>query len=99
MLTPIFHPHVYPNRSVCMGSWETTEFLDLFALRLGALLQYDRRYLDVRDPANEEAVQWAYKNLLLLPTDTCTFAAAPPESESPLPAEDDGVLWNERSDR
>ncbi len=73
MLTPIFHPHVFPNLEVCMGSWQTSEYLEDFVLRLGALIQYDRSYMNVRDPANEEAVDWARKNLLLLPTDTCTF--------------------------
>lgn len=73
VLTPIFHPHVYTNRDVCTGSWRTSDFLDDFVLRLGGLLQYDRRYLNVTDPANVAAQEWAQKNLLLFPTDTCTF--------------------------
>ncbi len=81
MLTPIWHPHVYTNSVVCMGEWQTTEYLDVFALRLGALLQFEKRYLDVRDPANEAAIDWARKNLLLFPTDTCSFAGDAPESE------------------
>lgn len=81
MLTPIFHPHVYPNGEICMGSWETSEYLDMFVLRMGASLQFDRRYLNVRDPANEQATYWANRNLILLPTDTCTFQAG----DAPLP--------------
>lgn len=76
ILTPIFHPHVYPNRTVCIGSWATTEYLEDFVLRLGALLQFDRQFLNVKDPANPDAMAWVQKNLLLLPTDTCTFQAA-----------------------
>lgn len=73
MLTPIWHPHVYKNLAVCMGDWRTSEYLDAFVLRLGALLQFEKEFFDVRDPANEEAVDWARKNLILFPTDTCTF--------------------------
>lgn len=78
LLTPLYHPHVYKNLVVCMGSWQTSEFLDEFALRLGALLQFEREYLAIKDPANEEAVEWAKRNRLLFPTDTCTFRNDPP---------------------
>ena len=78
MLTPIWHPHVYVNLVVCMGDWTTSEYLDAFALRLGALLQFEKEFFDMRDPANEEAIDWARRNLLLFPTDTCTFRADPP---------------------
>lgn len=73
MLTPIFHPHVYPNHMVCIGHWETAEYLEEFSLRLGAMLQFDRRYLNVIDPADPAAMEWVQRNLLLLPTDTCSF--------------------------
>jgi hypothetical protein len=73
MLTPIWHPHVYKNLVVCMGDWKTSEYLDVFALRLGALLQFEKEFFDMRDPANEEAIDWARRNLLLFPTDTRTF--------------------------
>lgn len=73
LLTPIFHPHVYPNRTVCLGQWQTSEFLDELVLRIGAMLQFDRRGLNIKDPANEAAVAWAQKNMHLLPTDNCTF--------------------------
>jgi len=79
MLTPIWHPHVYKNLVVCMGDWKTSEYLDAFALRLGALLQFEKEFFDVRDPANEEAIDWARRNLLLFPTDTCAFHDDPPE--------------------
>ncbi len=78
LLTPLYHPHVYKNLVVCMGAWQTSEFLDEFALRLGALLQFEREYLAIKDPANEEAVEWAKKNRMLFPTDTCTFHDDPP---------------------
>ncbi len=89
LLTPLYHPHVYKNLVVCMGSWQTSEFLDEFALRLGALLQFEREYLAIKDPANEEAVEWAKKNRILFPTDTCTFHNDPPirpARNTPLPS-------------
>ena len=83
LLTPLYHPHVYKNLVVCMGNWQTSEFLDQFALRLGALLQFEREYLAIKDPANEEAVEWAKKNRLLFPTDNCTFVNDPPVRKAP----------------
>ncbi len=80
MLTPIYHPHVYKNLVVCMGDWETSEYLDEFALRLGGLLQFQKEFFNVRDPANEEAIDWARKNLLLFPTDDRTFHNDPPRT-------------------
>lgn len=95
MLTPIYHPHVFPNLAVCMGSWQTTEYLEEFALRLGALLQYDRRYLNIKDPANEQAMYWVSRNLALLPTDTRDFAGGVAQAEE-MPVEDDNQrLWHE----
>lgn len=85
MLTPIWHPHVYKNLVVCMGDWTTSEYLDHFALRLGALLQFEKEFFDIRDPANEEAIDWARKNLLLFPTDTCTFHGDTVRSEEMPP--------------
>ncbi|HLJ56088.1 MAG TPA: ubiquitin-conjugating enzyme E2 [Chthonomonadaceae bacterium] len=90
MLTPIWHPHVYKNSAVCMGEWKTSEYLDAFALRLGALLQFEREFFDMHDPANEEAIEWARKNLILFPTDTRTFRSdrlATPDDVSAAPAQ------------
>jgi hypothetical protein len=96
MLTPIFHPHVYANLSVCMGSWETTEYLEDFALRLGALLQYDRRYMNIKDPANEEAMYWVSRNLALLPTDNRTFVSElNREKQDEAAGQGEERLWHE----
>jgi ubiquitin-protein ligase len=95
MLTPIFHPHVYPNQTVCMGSWVTTEYLEEFALRLGALFQFERQFLNPMDPANPQAMAWTSRNLLLLPTDTCPFMA---EARSNVPepaARPASLTWQE----
>ena len=93
MQTPIFNPHVYVNRVVCMGSWQTTEYLEDVILRLGAMLQFDRRYMDILDPANEQAMFWVTRNLLLLPTDNITFMGDdPPIGAPPNTAVNDGGL-------
>jgi hypothetical protein len=106
MLTPIWHPHVYKNSVVCMGEWKTSEYLDMFALRLGALLQFEREFFDMHDPANEEAIEWARRNLILFPTDTRTFRSDRPDAPAdasatapasytpimPLPAEEPAAL-------
>jgi len=95
VLTPLFHPHVYPNRTVCLGVWQTSEFLDELVLRLGAMLQFDKRCLNIKDPANEAAVEWAQKNLILLPTDTCTFQGDDPTRVTLTREDDAPVGWVE----
>lgn len=82
MITPLYNPHVYPNSQVCLGKWETSEYLDELVARVGALIQLDRRILNLRDPANPEAMEWVRKNFLLLPTDTKIFG---PQDISPAP--------------
>ena len=95
MLTPIFHPHVYPNQTVCIGSWSTAEYLEDFVMRMGALLQFDRQYINMKDPANPEAMSWVMRNLLLLPTDNMTFLAESPSPPS-TPSAQEGLLdWKE----
>ncbi len=75
MLTPLYNPHIYPNQQVCLGAWQTTEYLDELVARVGALIQFDRRILNLRDPADPDAMEWVKKNFLLLPTDDKIFGA------------------------
>ncbi len=82
MLTPIYNPHVYSNRQVCLGNWQTTEYLDELIARVGALIQLDRRILNLRDPANPQAMDWVKKNYLLLPTDNKIFGPHADEVQS-----------------
>lgn len=66
----IFHPHVWQkNNVVCLGSWNITESLDNFALRLYSLLQYHPEQLNWRSVANQEAAEWARRNQHLFPLD------------------------------
>jgi len=75
-LTPIFHPHVFPNLKVCLGSTLVGEYLDSLVLRIGALIQCDPKYFDFNSPANREAAQWAQRNLELFPLGNCSFVEA-----------------------
>jgi len=84
MLTPLYNPHIYPNLQVCLGNWQTTEYLDELVARVGALIQLDRRILNLRDPANPEAMDWVKKNLLLVPTDVKVFGPQNVVSQSIL---------------
>ena|GEM_PF-499996 len=103
LLTPLYNPHIYPNRQVCLGNWETSEFLDELVARVGALIQFDRRILNLRDPANPEAMDWVKRNLLLLPTDAKIFG---PQNALPtfthkmdaLQEDKDSLMeWNEET--
>ncbi len=75
MLTPIFHPHVFVNNTVCIGNWVINESLDNLILRIGAIIQYDPNYFDFRSPANPEAKNWAERYMHLFPIGKCSFRA------------------------
>lgn len=74
MLTPIFHPHVFPNDVICLGRrWTPAEYLDNLILRIGAIIQYDPQYFDFNSPANSSATTWAQQNMRSFPIGTCNF--------------------------
>ena len=78
MLTPLYHPHVWQNNMVCLGkSWRPAEYLDLLALRLGAIIQCEPQYFDFEHPANREAAEWTRQHMSLFPLDTCKFWVPP----------------------
>jgi ubiquitin-protein ligase len=59
LLTPVFNPHVFVTRAVCLGMrWTPLETLDALALRIGAILQLDPKVLDFKSLANGEAGAW-----------------------------------------
>ena len=87
---------------MCLGNWQTTEYLDELVARVGALIQLDRRILNLRDPANPEAMEWVRKNLLLVPTDNKIFgpqnvAGHSPANPDPF-IDDDPPLTDELPD-
>jgi ubiquitin-protein ligase len=74
MITPLYHPHVYPSLKICIGrKWIPAEHLDLFLLRIGSIIKFDPNYFDFNSPANRDALEWAKKNMKLFPTDPDAF--------------------------
>ena len=78
VLTPAFHPNVYPSGRICFGTrWLPTEGLDLLVRRIGQILTFDPAVLNVGSPANPTAVSWYLsvraRNPQAFPTDTLGF--------------------------
>jgi ubiquitin-protein ligase len=89
MLTPIYHPHIFPSGVVCVGDEHMpSEFLDLFVLRMAEVLRYNPQLLDLRSPAHHEALRWAQAHMHLFPTDPHSFLAP---TETPKPK----IGWND----
>jgi ubiquitin-protein ligase len=74
ILSPVVHPHVWSNGTVCLGAWRPTEKLDSLLQRIGDILTYA---LNWRSVANDEAAAWARQNLDLFPLDSPLFTAIP----------------------
>jgi ubiquitin-protein ligase len=73
-LTPIFHPNVYPNLHICLGShWKMTEPLSELVLRIGKIIQYAEDITNLKSPANNAAKLWALNYKKKFPIDTQTF--------------------------
>ena len=77
MLTPVIHPHIWPNGTLCLGSWKPGEKLDSLLQRIGAILTYDPIALNWRSVADDAAAIWAKQNLDLFPLDRPFFSAVP----------------------
>ncbi len=86
--TPIFHPNVYINGLICLGSWKPTEFLDFLVKRIVHTICFDPRYVNPSSPANHLASVWYMEKLRtnpgLFPTvDLSTlFINTPPRPNS-----------------
>jgi hypothetical protein len=86
MLTPIFHPHVWPTSEVCIGSdLLPGETLDVLVKRLLALVKFDPRYFDFTSVAHQKAATWAQNNLSIFPFDEVEepFKPAPRQDDAP----------------
>jgi ubiquitin-protein ligase len=77
ILTPIVHPHIWPNGTVCLGSWRPVEKLDSLLQRIGSILTYNLAALNWRSVANDAAAMWAKQNQDLFPLDQPFFSAIP----------------------
>jgi len=77
ILTPVVHPHVWANGTVCLGTWRPTVKLDSLLQRVGDILTYAPTALNWRSVANDEAAAWARRNVDLFPLDQPLFTAIP----------------------
>ncbi len=80
VLTPIFHPHVFPSGLVCIGAkWLPSEGMDLFVQRIVRLLAYDPLLMNPQSVAHGAAQLWYQRALLqdpaAFPTDAAAIAA------------------------
>jgi ubiquitin-protein ligase len=66
-MTPIFHPHVWPDGKVCIGHWDYREGLASFVVKLARLFQFDPQLIDPYSIANYKAADWFYANPTLFP--------------------------------
>lgn len=77
MLTPVVHPHIWPNGTLCLGSWNPGEKLDSLLQRIGSILIYDPAALNWRSVADDAVAIWAKRNMDLFPLDQPFFSAVP----------------------
>lgn len=77
MLTPVVHPHVWPNGTMCLGTWRVTEKLDSLLQRIGDMLTYAPAALNWRSVADDRAAAWARQHQELFPLDQPLFTAVP----------------------
>jgi hypothetical protein len=77
VLTPIFHPHVFPSGLVCIGTkWLPSEGMDLFVQRVVRLLAFDPLLMNPHSIANAAAASWYQAALRRYPTAFPTDPAA-----------------------
>lgn len=81
VLTPIFHPNVFPAGRICFGTkWIPTEGLDLLVKRIGQIVTFDPALLNEHSPANRDAVGWyratRARHPGAFPTDSLPFLEA-----------------------
>jgi ubiquitin-protein ligase len=69
MLSPLVHPHVWPNRVFCMGTWNPSQKLDSQLQRVGAILTYDPAAINLRSVADDAAATWVRSQQHALPLD------------------------------
>jgi hypothetical protein len=77
MLSPLLHPHIWPNRVFCLGTWKPSEKLDSLLHRVGSILCFDPAAINWRSVADDSAAPWARANQHLLPLDRPFPTAVP----------------------
>jgi hypothetical protein len=84
VLTPVFHPNVFPSGVVCQGArWLPSEGMDLFVRRIVRLLAFDPLLVNTGSAANGAAAQWYSAQSRLHPHAFPTDRAALALGETP----------------
>ena len=69
MLSPVIHPHIWPNSLLCLGTWKPHEKFDSLLQRIGSILCYDPSAINWRSVADDAAAAWARTQQHLFPLD------------------------------
>ncbi len=77
MLSPLSHPHVWPNRVFCLGTWKPSEKLDSLLQRIASILTFDPSAINLRSVADDAAATWTRTHQHLLPLDRPFPSAVP----------------------
>ncbi len=65
---PVFNPNVFSNGDICTGGkWLPSNTLDLETIRVLKILFYYPEVINLKSPANNEAVEWYSKNIQKFP--------------------------------
>jgi ubiquitin-protein ligase len=68
VLSTIWHPNVFANGNVCLGSrWQASEGIDLFVARVARLLTFDPLLVNLQSMANQAAGEWYARALKTSP--------------------------------
>ena len=75
-LSSIWHPNVFANGNVCLGTrWQASEGLDLFVARVARLLIFDPLLVNLNSAANQAAARWYRQALAASPQSFPTVQA------------------------
>ena len=66
-LTPLIHPHVYANGTLCLGGWHRSQPLNGLLSRIVRVLTYEPQAINWQSVANPQAALWAQGNRELFP--------------------------------
>ena len=66
-LTPLVHPHVYANGTLCLGGWQRSQPLDRLLARIVRVLSYEPQAINWQSVANPQAALWARGHVEMFP--------------------------------
>jgi len=79
----LFHPHVFENGSVCVGGYSPEEGLAAFCLRIARYIQFQPCIINIKSPANLQALAWFHEHCDQLPVDNTPLPELPDRPNRP----------------